>query len=48
VAYFGADPYPCRHFPELVTPRPVGEEGVEAVVVLALDAGITHAGTLPA
>jgi hypothetical protein len=37
-----------RHFPKLVTPQRVGEEGIEAVVVLAIDAGITHGGTLRA
>ena len=32
------DPYyPHRTFPKLVTPQWVGEEGVEAVVVLAID-----------
>ena len=32
------DPYyPNRHFPKLITPQWVGEEGVEAVVVLAID-----------
>ena len=29
--------YPGRNFPKLVTPQWVGEEGVEAVVVLAID-----------
>src|SRR5262245_40671672 len=29
--------YPSRRFPRLVTPQWVGEEGVEAVVVLAID-----------
>src|SRR5262249_44141779 len=29
--------YPSRTFPRLVTPQWVGEEGVEAVVVLAID-----------
>ncbi|MEX2140976.1 MAG: PVC-type heme-binding CxxCH protein [Pirellulales bacterium] len=33
-----ADPYyPSRTFPKLITPQWVGEEGVEAVVVLAID-----------
>ncbi len=32
------DPYhPGRNFPKLITPRWVGEPGVEAVVVLAID-----------
>src|SRR5262245_22808661 len=32
------DPYyPDLHFPKLITPQWVGEEGVEAVVVLAID-----------
>src|SRR5215471_10600652 len=32
------DPYyPSRTFPKLVTPQWVGEEGVEAVVILAID-----------
>src|SRR5205085_2936647 len=32
------DPYyPNRTFPKLITPQWVGEEGVEAVVVLAID-----------
>jgi hypothetical protein len=32
------DPYyPSRSFPKLITPQWVGEEGVEAVVVLAID-----------
>ena len=50
LAYLGTvDPYyPSRHFPKLVTPQRIGEEGVDAVVVLAIDAGITHAGTLRA
>ena len=29
--------YPNRNFPKLITPQWVGEEGVEAVVVLAID-----------
>src|ERR1700752_970482 len=29
--------YPSRTFPKLITPQWVGEEGVEAVVVLAID-----------
>lgn len=34
----GADPYyPHRAFPKLITPQWVGEPGVEAVVVLAID-----------
>ncbi|HEV3121647.1 MAG TPA: polysaccharide deacetylase family protein, partial [Isosphaeraceae bacterium] len=34
----GNDPYyPGLHFPKLITPQWVGEEGVEAVVVLAID-----------
>src|SRR6516225_1106781 len=34
----GSDPYYVgRDFPRLVTPQWVGEEGVEAVVVLAID-----------
>lgn len=38
-AYFDAnDPYyVSRHFPKLTTPQWIGEEGVEAVVVLAID-----------
>jgi Polysaccharide deacetylase len=32
------DPYyPNRHFPKLITPQWVGEDGVEAVVILAID-----------
>src|SRR5947209_10712224 len=32
------DPYyPSRTFPKLITPQWVGEEGVEAVVILAID-----------
>ncbi len=34
----GLNPYyPGRDFPKLITPQWVGEEGVEAVVVLAID-----------
>ncbi|MEW6305810.1 MAG: PVC-type heme-binding CxxCH protein [Verrucomicrobiota bacterium] len=34
----GADPfYPHKDFPKLITPQWVGEEGVEAVVILAID-----------
>ncbi|MEW6157871.1 MAG: PVC-type heme-binding CxxCH protein [Verrucomicrobiota bacterium] len=34
----GSDPfYPHRNFPKLTTPQWVGEEGVEAVVILAID-----------
>ena len=34
----GVDPYyPHRDFPKLTTPQWVGEEGVEAVVILAID-----------
>ncbi len=29
--------YPDRHFPRLITPQWVGEDGVEAVVILAID-----------
>src|SRR5207253_1231789 len=29
--------YPSRTFPKLITPQWVGEEGVEAVVILAID-----------
>src|SRR6266705_6906946 len=33
-----SDPfYPGLHFPKLTTPQWVGEEGVEAVVILAID-----------
>jgi putative membrane-bound dehydrogenase-like protein len=35
--------YPHRNFPKLVTPQWVGEEGVEAVVVLAIDDMRDHA-----
>src|SRR5687767_5810262 len=34
----GSDPYYVgRDFPKLITPQWVGEEGVEAVIVLAID-----------
>ncbi|REK11422.1 MAG: dehydrogenase [Planctomycetota bacterium] len=34
----GSDPfYPTRSFPKLVTPQWVGDEGVEAVVILSID-----------
>src|SRR5262249_32004048 len=39
---------PLAGLPQAGPPQWVGEEGVEAVVVLAIDAGITHAGTLHA
>src|SRR5687768_13597000 len=34
----GGEPfYPDRHFPRLTTPQWIGEEGVEAVVILSID-----------
>ncbi len=42
--------YPSRTFPKLMTPMWVGEEGVEAVVVLAIDdmRGPREVGDVPA
>ena len=38
VSGWAADPYyVSRTFPKLITPQWVGEEGVEAVVILAID-----------
>src|ERR1043165_9419050 len=39
LAYLDSDDpfYPGLHFPKLITPQWVGEKGVDAVVVLAID-----------